>query len=144
MKTVNKIKVFIVDDDKIYSSLIKHRVNSLNISDVFVFENGESCILNLYQNPDIIFLDFELGDMFAPHIMENLKILCPYAKIIIISGQTNTQNLTECFRLGAYDYIQKNVHTLGKVEIILEELIQSFNSKKKKQGLLEKVYGWLF
>lgn len=144
MEAVKKIKVFIVDDDNIYSTLIKHRVTSLNINNVEIFDNGDSCILNLYQKPDIIFLDYELGDMFAPHIMENIKILCPNAKIIIISGQTKTQNLTECFRLGAYDYIQKNVHTLGKVEIILEELIQSFNIRKPKLSILEKVYGWLF
>lgn len=144
MEAVKKIKVFIVDDDNIYSTLIKHRVNSLNINNVEIFDNGDSCILNLYQKPDIIFLDFELGDMFAPHIMENIRILCPNAKIIIISGQSKTQNLTECFRLGAYDYIQKNVHTLGKVELILNELIESFQFKHKKESFLQKIYGWLF
>ncbi|OFX26435.1 MAG: hypothetical protein A2033_11375 [Bacteroidetes bacterium GWA2_31_9] len=144
METTNKIKVFIVDDDKLYSSLIRHRVTSQNIKDVTIFEDGESCISNLYQQPDIIFLDFELGDMIAPHVMENLKILCPFAKIIIISGQSNTQNLTECFRLGAYDYIQKNVHTLGKVEIILSELLESFKPKKKPENVMQKIFGWIF
>ncbi|OFX62119.1 MAG: hypothetical protein A2046_02465 [Bacteroidetes bacterium GWA2_30_7] len=144
METKKNIKVFIVDDDKFYSALIRHRVTSQKIEDVTSFEDGDSCISNLYQLPDIIFLDFELGDMFAPHIMNQIKIVCPLAKVVIISGQTKTQNLTECFRLGAYDYIEKNVHTLGKVEIILDELLANIVPQKNAKSIFEVIYGWLF
>lgn len=144
MKTNKNIKVFIVDDDKVYSTLIRHRVLSMLICDVTIYEDGSSCINNLHQKPDIIFLDFSLGDKFAPEIMAEIKVYCPKAKVIIISGQTKTQNLTECFRLGAYDYIEKNVHTMGKVELIFDELISTIKPEQKNKNLMEVLYSWLF
>lgn len=75
------------------------------------FKNGTE-VLQSYvsgQNPDLLFIDVNLGDYSGFEIMERLKSqpnFCLFPKIIYTSSR-NPKDVEQCYHLGANGYLVK-------------------------------------
>jgi DNA-binding NtrC family response regulator len=101
-------KVFIVEDDQMFATAVKFRLEKDGEFEVTVFPSGKEFISNLYQNPDIVTIDYHLPDMSG---LELLKEITAYNKDIvpiIVSGQEEVEVVVQTYRNGAKDYITKN------------------------------------
>lgn len=132
--TKEKVKVFLVDDDPIFVSLLKEYLQKKEIA-LFVFSSGEECLKNLYQNPDIIVLDYYLdGD--SPHAMNGLEVLkrikrkFPDTEVIILSGQEQIDVAIESLKEGAYDYFTKSEDALEKTREAIKSLSEQVMLKR--------------
>jgi two-component system OmpR family response regulator len=52
--------VFLVDDDFIFLKVLETQFNEQTDFIIKTFSTGDECLLNLSDNPDIIFLDYYL------------------------------------------------------------------------------------
>lgn len=57
----NKV-IFFVDDDKMMLDLMEYTFKCREGFDVRSFYSGEECVQNLHLNPDVIVLDYYLGE----------------------------------------------------------------------------------
>jgi signal transduction histidine kinase/DNA-binding response OmpR family regulator len=67
-------------------------------------------ILTYKQPPDCVILDYNLPEMFAPELLENLRggdgyLICP---VVVVTGGANREDGRRALRAGALDYIGKD------------------------------------
>jgi two-component system response regulator AtoC len=109
------IKIYCVEDDDFYASLLKHKLSLDPEYEVTVFKSAKEVIQALDKAPHIITLDFQLPDMEGTVLLKKIKEILPNVTVIALSGQNSVQVAAELFRLGAYDYIVKDESALERV-----------------------------
>ena len=108
MNTKGQILIYIVEDNFVYSFILKSTLEENYYSKIATFTSGEECIDMLDNNPDIIILDYNLETSLNG--LESFKIIHskkPKIPVIIISSQKDPQIAAEFLQLGAFDYIEK-------------------------------------
>ncbi|MDZ4682983.1 MAG: response regulator [Saprospiraceae bacterium] len=113
MSNLNKIKIFLVDDDAVYLKFLELEFIRQGEFTVETYATGELCIARLPQNPDIIILDYFLNSvdkraMNGIDTLDKIKAFNPAIPVIILSCQENIDIATNCIKHMAYDYVLKN------------------------------------
>ena len=144
METYNKIKAFVVDDEQIYLTLIKSRLQSTGINNITGFLSGEECVEKLNEKPDVVILDIQLGKLNGVEVLKHIKIQSPRTIVIMFSSNSDKEIINDCLQLGAYDYIEKNVFSFGKLERILQPIVDKLALNHKKPSLVEVLISLFF
>jgi len=108
-------KIFIVEDEKIYSSVLHYHLSLNPDYEVSVFPDGKSVLENLHKKPDVISLDYSLPDTNALKLFKQIRKTLPNIPIIVVSGQQDMQVAIEILKEGAFDYFIKNDDTKNKL-----------------------------
>jgi DNA-binding NtrC family response regulator len=132
MKDPNTLKVFILEDDTWYGSMLHHYLSMNPDYDVRRFENSQSFFQHLHERPDVITLDYSLPDMDGDQVLKKIKQNYPEGKVIVISGQEDISTAISLLKDGAFDYIVKDEDTK-------ERLWNSLLHLKEIQGLRNEV-----
>ena len=92
MKTENKIKLFLVDDDALFLKALE--IEFLQHADFAIetFATGELCLQHLSKNPDVVILDYHLDgiDKKAMNGLETLDKIKAYNSdipVVMLSSQ---------------------------------------------------------
>ena len=80
-------KVFIVEDDEWYQRMLEYHIQMNPDNRVEAFSTGKELVQNLYKKPDLITLDYTLGEEKADELIGKIKNFDPDIPIVIISGQ---------------------------------------------------------
>ena len=141
MSDQNKLLVYIVDDDKMYSSALKHYLES-NCHDINLqieqFIVGETLLMSIDKKPHVIILDYHLNSKFHDavngiEILREIKRLSPESKVIMVSGQDSVDVAVDTIAKGAVDYIVKNSDAYEKIR----RAVLNINDYRK--GFFDKV-----
>ena len=141
MENQKKVKLFLVDDDAVFLKVLE--VEFLQQGDFIIetFSSGESCLLNLANNPDIIILDYhlhldEIGEnaMNGIETLDKIRAINPDIPVVILSSQDKIDVAVECMHHHAFDYVVKSETAF----IRLQKIISTILNKKK----LTKELSW--
>lgn len=130
MRTKSKIKVFLVDDDKVFQKSLQRYLPNGQEGNIEItpFFTGEECLQNLHKNPSIIILDYHLNSYY-PHAMNGRETLAkikqsaPDINIIMLSSEESLDIAIEALKYGAYDYITKNESAYIRIRNITNHII---------------------
>lgn len=122
MKNPIQFKFFIVDDDIFCANVYKQYLSNLNYSDITYFSNGNDCLDNLHQNPDIIFLDHDMGDLSGFEVLKQIKHENPNIYVVMVSGQENISIAVDALKHGAFDYVIKDNTVCEKLTNIISKI----------------------
>lgn len=101
-------KVFIVEDNFMYSYVLESMLKESENMKVTSFAKGEECIELINNNPDVVILDYNLeGGMTGLDTFNAIRAQKPHVTVIILSGQTDVQLAADILKAGAFDYIEK-------------------------------------
>ncbi|WP_282731650.1 PAS domain S-box protein [Flavobacterium yafengii] len=122
-----KIKIMIVEDNKVNMLLLKTIIKNLDINPViFEVTNGKDAVDQFEEiNPDIIFMDIQMPIMNgyeATQIIRTLKS-GQNVPIIAITAGTEKEEKEKCLTAGMNDYIPKPI-----IKGIIEEAITKWTS----------------
>lgn len=113
MKSNQKIKIALVDDDALFLKLLE--IELLNHADfeIETFSTGEECVQNLTNDPQLVILDYNLDGMNknAMNGIETLDRIKSYNSIIpviMLSSQDKIDVAINCMRHKANDYVVKS------------------------------------
>ena len=139
MKNINKIKLFLVDDDALFLKLSEIELLEHADFDIETYPTGEACLENLGHNPDVIILDYHLDgiDKNAMNGLETLDKIKSYNSdipVIMLSSQDKIEVAVNCMHHRAYDYVVKSETAF----IRLQKTITNIFSYKK----MEKELNW--
>jgi two-component system, OmpR family, response regulator len=130
-----KYKIFIVDDDKMLLSALKHTLSANKTLDIFIFSTGEECLKEMGRNPDIVILDYYLNSKYPDAIngietLKKIKQLAPKTRVIMLSAQDNVAITKDTISNGAYDYVQKGESAFLKVENMVRNITSTMILKE--------------
>jgi DNA-binding NarL/FixJ family response regulator len=137
--------IFIVDDNEIYSMMLDYILSKDSSYKFSSFKSGEECIRNLYQNPDVVILDYTLPGMNGYDVLLEIKKYNPDIHVLILTGQKDMKLATKLLKGGADDYIIKQGHgekqVIEKIESLLatDEWRESINARTNRKLFWKKL-----
>lgn len=104
------MRVLLVEDDPTTSRSIELMLTHANLN-VYCTDLGEEGIdLAKLYDYDLILLDLNLPDMHGHDVLRQLRLARIDTPILILSGESDTENKLKGFGFGADDYIVKPFH----------------------------------
>ncbi|WP_243745517.1 sigma-54-dependent transcriptional regulator [Segetibacter sp. 3557_3] len=139
MKDQKTFKVFIVEDDLWYSSMLEYYL-LLNPDYVIQkFDTAKSFLAKLHEKPDVVTLDYSLPDMNGDLLLAQVRESSPDTKVIIISGQEEVKVALDLLKKGAYDYIVKDEDAKDRLWNTINHLRETVELKQEIETLKEEV-----
>jgi DNA-binding NtrC family response regulator len=131
--------IFIVEDDIAYANVIRHSLENKNYVNIKIFSNGEECLANMDLQPEIILLDYWLGqnNKDGLEILKTLKSKYPDVQVVFLTANDKLETATATIKNGAYDYVVKNESAMERIKNILRRIIFE-NHIKKENKILKK------
>ena len=117
-----QLKIFLVDDDEFCLNLYQQYLNKLGHSEVVCYKAGKTCLDNIMQRPDIIFLDYHMEDMNGIDVLHTIKQFDNEITVIFISGQEEIDIAVNALKYGAFDYITKSQITLTLLKTTIDRI----------------------
>jgi DNA-binding NtrC family response regulator len=140
MENQYQFKFFIVDDDIFCATVYEQYLKNMNHNEITYFDNGNDCLLNLYQNPDIIFLDHNMEDLTGFEVLKKIKRYNPNIYVVMVSGQENIKTAVDALKYGAFDYIIKDESVCDKMSLIIDKIRKVKEElKKSNPNFLQRV-----
>ena len=139
MKNQKNLKIFIVEDDLWYSSMLDYYL-SLNPDYVIQkFDTAKAFLAKLHEKPDVVTLDYSLPDQKGDQLLKQIKEISPDTKVIIISGQEDVKIALDLLKKGAHDYIVKDEDTKDRLWNSIINLRENVELKRELENLKEEV-----
>jgi DNA-binding NtrC family response regulator len=141
MATYPDLKIFIVDDDIFCLTLYEQFLRNLGYTNVKSFNAGDDCLAELKEQPELIFLDYNMEGLNGIEVLKKIKAFNPDIMVYIITGQESSMVAVEAIRSGAMDYIVKTSLSPDKMALVMEKVEQSYHPKAKeaKKSFFQKV-----
>lgn len=130
---MGRSKIFVVEDDPLYSRLIRHKLSMDPDFEIRVFPTGKSFLEHIEAKPDIVTLDHSLPDMTGLELLKEIKERDAGIQVIVLSGQDDVSIAIDMLRNGAYDYIIKDDQSPEK----LWHVVHQANEKRSLQQEVE-------
>lgn len=136
MEETLKIKIFLVDDSPIYLLALKNEFIKNPDFEISTFATGEACLEQLWENPDIIVLDYFLNSKNKDaqdgySILMQIKEAAPQVHVIILSSHENVEIALNCIRYNAFNFIVKNDTAFLRLKHSIKQIFH-FHSKLKE------------
>jgi two-component system, NtrC family, response regulator AtoC len=139
MKNPNSLKIFILEDDTWYGSMLHHYLSLNPDYEVRRFENSAEFFNNLHENPDVVTLDYSLPDMAGDEVLKKIKESHPGIQVVVISGQEDVATAISLLKNGAFDYIVKDDDTKDRIWNTLLHLKEINGLRHEVEELKEQV-----
>jgi two-component system OmpR family response regulator len=144
MSDVDKIKLFLVDDDPMYLRLLE--IDFVQQTD-FAFESfatGELCVNNLSHKPDVIILDYHLDSveknaMNGIDTLDKIKAFNPNIPVIMLSSQDKIDVAINCMHHKAFDYIVKSETAFMRLQKAINNFFHTQKIEKTLSWYMEKI-----
>src|SRR3954465_13056645 len=140
MKDQKTLKVFILEDDTFYGSMLQHHLSLNPDYEVKRFEDSKSFFACLHEQPHVVTLDYSLPDTDGDEVLKRIKALNPHTQVIIISGQEDVATAIDLLKNGAFEYLVKNDDTKDRLWNSLLHL-KEINTLKQEVELLKEEVG---
>ena len=104
------------------SHLVQNRRNEIH-----VFKTGEECLENLFLDPDVIILDYELNTVVPDaengfQILQKIKNEDKSICVVMLSSQSHYGKATQTIMKGALEYVIKDQNAFKNIDKILNSL----------------------
>ena len=140
MKNRSTFKIFILEDDVWYGSMLQHYLSLNPDYEVRRFENSATFFGALHDSPQVVTLDYSLPDCDGGEALKKIKEINPATQVIIISGQEDVATAINLLKNGAFDYIVKDDDTKDRLWNTIQHL-QEINGLKQEVEQLRKEVG---
>lgn len=144
MKSENKIKLFLVDDDSLYLKSLE--IEFLQHADFTIetFATGEQCLANLSHQPDVIILDYRLSGinkeaMNGIEVLDKIKAFDPDIPVVMLSGQDKIEVAIDCMHHKAYDYVVKSETVFLRLQKIISAIFHYKKIEKELNWYMERM-----
>lgn len=144
MKSQNKVKVFLVDDDSLFLKLLSLEFIQNGNFEVHTFASGELCLAHLSDHPDLIVLDYHLNgvDKDAMNGIDTLIKIKAYLStipVIMLSSQDKIEVAVSCMYHGAFDYVVKSETSFLRLQKAIDTIFSLMKIEKELQWYMNRM-----
>lgn len=149
MKNINKIKLFLVDDDALFLKSLEiefseHADFTEDVYSIETYATGELCMENLSHEPDVIILDYHLDgiDKTAMNGIETLDKIKGFNKdipVVMLSSQDKIEVAINCMHHKAFDYVVKSETSFLRLQKIITTIFQYKKMEKELSWYMDRM-----
>jgi two-component system, OmpR family, response regulator len=144
MKSGNKIKMFLVDDDALFLKSLQIDFSQHADFEITTFATGELCVQNLMLQPDIIILDYHLDGidkaaMNGMQVLDRIKAVNRDIPVVILSSQDKIEVAVNCMHHKAFDYVVKSETAFMRIQKIIEAIFAYKKMEKELNWYMERM-----
>lgn len=151
MNTTNQIKLFIVDDNKVFRMALKADLETAfknKFVEIHSFETGELC-MGRFKNemPELVILDYHLNSNY-PGAADGIKVLdwikevSPETIVIILTADDHINIAVKSFKHGASDYVVKTETQFKKINYSLLNIFKMMEAKSEAKRYKQLLIGF--
>jgi len=138
------ILLFLVDDDALFLKSLEIEFKENTKSVIKTFATGEACLENIFQNPDIIVLDYYLDSIEKNAIdgletLDRIKAHNKQIPVIMLSSQDKIEVAVNCMKHQAYDYIVKSETAFIRLQKAITTIFHYQKIEKALSWYMEKM-----
>jgi len=144
MKSDNKVKIFLVDDDALFLKSLE--IEFLQHADFSIetFTTGELCIANLSHNPEVIILDYHLNGieqnaMNGIETLDKIRAFNENITVVMLSSQDKIEVAVNCMHHKAFDYIVKSETAFLRLQKTITTIFQNKKNEKALNWYMERM-----
>ena len=144
MKTENKIKLFLVDDDALFLKSLE--IEFMEHADFIIetYATGELCMKSLSNNPDVIILDYQLDGiekdaMNGMATLDKIKSYNPDIPVVMLSSQDKIEVAVNCMHHKAFDYVVKSETAFVRLQKIITTIFQYKKMEKELNWYMDRM-----
>ena len=124
---MNQKLIFVVDDNVMFAEMLSDHLSQNPAFNVKVFNTGEACLKNLFQEPALIILDYYLNDVYKDaanglEILEEIRKEKQNPKVIMLSSQEHYTIAAQTISKGAIHYVVKDDQAFENINKILKDI----------------------
>ena len=144
MKTENKIKLFLVDDDAVFLKSLEIQFMEHADFDIETFSTGELCVQNLAKKPDVIVLDYHLDGVVKNAIngmqtLAKIKDTSAGIPVIILSSQDKIEVAISCMHHKAFDYVVKSETAFVRLQKVISNIFKYQKIEKELTWYMDRM-----
>ncbi|MBC8034835.1 MAG: sigma-54-dependent Fis family transcriptional regulator, partial [Chitinophagaceae bacterium] len=139
MKNKEAFKIFILEDNTWYGSMLHHYLSMNPEYEVRRFETPTEFFANLHEHPAVVTLDYSLPDCDGSEVLRRIHEFNKDIQVIIISGQEDVATAINLLKSGAFDYIVKDDDTKDRLWNSIQHLKEIVGLKKEVEDLRTQV-----
>lgn len=136
MATKTDSKIYVVDDDPFYLAAYDKHLRAQGYNNISCFLSGKDFLEVLADEPEIVILDHDLGDMTGLDVLKEIKRFNTNIFVIFASARQQPDIATASLKNGAFDYIIKDDNVLEHITSTLSKLfvVKDYLKKKKRNN----------
>ena len=135
------MKILIIDDERFIRNSLSDLVSVFG-DDVETAEDGQQGLaMAVKEHYDAIFCDIKMPNMNGLEVLDGLREQGVDSAVIMISGHGDIDTAVECIKKGAFDFIQKPLQDMNRIQITLRNATERGSLIKETKVLKKKVYG---
>jgi len=120
-------KIFVVDCDIKYGQKLAAHLNLKEKHEVLLFKDGNSCIDQLFREPDIVILNCKLEDVGNRFenglaVLKEIKRLKRDITVIMTSGSYKYGEAAQSISKGAFSFTFKNTYDFDDLDKIIDRV----------------------
>ena len=144
MKTDNKVRLFLVDDDAVFLKSLEIEFLEHGDFEIETFASGELCIQSLSHEPDVIILDYLLDGtdknaMDGIRTLDQIKARNADIPVIMLSAQDKIDVAVNCMHHKAYDYVVKSETAFMRLQKIITSVFYYRKIEKELIWYMERM-----
>jgi len=105
--------IFIIDDDKIFAESLKRKLLIKGFSNIKVCHTADCFINDLEITPELVFLDYQIGNSSGMDILQKVKSIIPSDNIVMVSSVESINIIDEAKSFGIKNYIIKGNRSMN-------------------------------
>jgi DNA-binding NarL/FixJ family response regulator len=144
VKNINKIKLFLVDDDALFLKTLEIEFMEHAEFEIETYATGELCIENLSKNPDAIILDYQLDGidktaMNGIDTLDKIKAYNPDIPVVMLSSQDKIEVAIRCMHHKAFDYVVKSETAFMRLQKIIPTIFKYKKMEKELSWYMDRM-----
>jgi len=144
MKTKDKVRLFLVDDDSVFLKLLEIEFLQNTDFEIETFATGELCVENLSNQPDVIILDYfldgiEINAMNGIQTLDKIKEFDPTIPVVMLSSQDKIDVAITCMHHKAFDYVVKSETAFMRTKKIIATIIRYRKMEKELNWYMDRM-----
>lgn len=149
MSTMEKTKIFLVDDDAVLLKSLEidflHHAEPNNLEFIVeTYPTGEKCVEHLSNNPDVIILDYHLDGieksaMNGMETLDKIKAFNQNIPVIMLSSQDKIDVAINCMHHKASDYVIKSETAFLRLQKIIAAIILHQKMERELNWYMDKM-----
>ncbi len=116
-KDRNQIRILVIEDEDYARECISDFLELVGFSAVQAKNGREGVELFGKHEPSVVITDIRMPEMDGFDILKFVQAYSAETPVIVISGTNSLDDVAQCLKLGAWDYIVKPVYDYGVLEM---------------------------